>query len=320
MASKPFYYTSDEIIKSVKSRALVPDVQSTFSDDDFLRFANEEMALGMVPSIIEHHEDYFLRTDLIPLEQGKTKYDIPYRAIGNRLREVAVQDQNGNIYEMTRIGVGDLPTWNTNGNTTDIYAFYIQNNQVCLVPENLTTIVASGQFLRMSYYIRPNTLVLLKDVAVISSIDRNTGTINVSNFPSDYTLNETYDFVQVKSPHRSVAIEVSATSVNPTSKTLTFALADIPAELGVGDHIAMSTESAIPQIPSDLHVVLAHRVATRILEAIGDTEGLQNANAKLQEFEAKMTPVIDNRVEDAPRKIVNIHSTLRRGLRRGWRR
>ena len=91
-------------------------------------------------------------------------------------------------------------------------------------------------------------------------------------------------------------------------------------ELSIGDHIAISTESAIPQIPDDLHPVLAHRVAARILEALGDTEGLQNANTKLAELEQQTTTLIDNRVEDSPKKVVNRHSNLRAGLNSRYRR
>lgn len=313
-----FYYTSDELIKSAKSKALIPETQTTFKDEDFLRFANEEMSLGMVPSIIQMHEDYFLWTESIPLQSTVTKYNIPYRAIGNKIRDVAFEDSNGNLREMTRIGVGDLPAWNNIYNSGNyVYAFYVQNNQICLVPEVNNGLTG---FLRVSYYIRPNSLVLLNAVAPITSIDRDTGVLTLSNLPSNFSPSRKYDLVRVKSPHRCAKIEISVVSINTIAKTATLNLTDIPAELEDGDHLCLTTQSAIPQIPSDLHVVLAHRVVTRCLEALGDTEGLSNANQKLAEYEVKMMPMIDNRVEDAPRKINNRHSLLRSGIRRSWRR
>jgi hypothetical protein len=265
------------------------------------------------------HEDYFLWVDVIPLQANVTKYNIPYRAIGNKLRDVSFQDGNGNLREMTRIGIGDLPTWNNayGSNTQVVYAFFIQNNQICLVPEVNTSLTG---YLKVSYYIRPNSLVLLEAVAPITSIDRNTGVLTVSNLPANYNTNQKYDLVTVKSPHRCSKIELSVLSVSTLSNTITLDVSDIPAELEVGDHVCLATESAIPQIPSDLHVVLAHRVVTRCLEALGDSEGLSNANQKLAEYEVKMMPIIDNRVEDAPRRISNRHSLLRNGFRRGWRR
>lgn len=311
-----FYYTSDDLIESVKRRALVPSGQSTFTNDDFLAFANEEMNLGMVPTVVTMHEDYFLFTEEITLEAGKTNYPIPYRAIGNKLREVSFLDSNGNIFEMTRIGIGDLPFYNGPYTYNRVYAFYLQNNDIMLVPQSIN--ITNGTKLRVTYYIRPNSLVLLENVAPILSINDGstpgTKDIMVSNLPENYTTSQMFDLVKVKSPHKCVKIELTALAVNTTTKIITFNETDIPSELSVGDHICLATESAIPQIPSDLHVVLAHRVATRVLEALGDTEGLQNANLKLAELEKKTESLIDNRVEDAPKKVVNRHATLRRGL------
>lgn len=293
-------------------RASVPTSQNRFKDEDFLRFANEEMSLGLVPSILRNHEDYFLISEDIPLVSSRTKYAIPYRAIGNKLREVSYIDSNGQTYEMTRIGIGDVPFYTYQSGSPNIYAYYVSNNEICLVPEQ--DAVPTGVSLRMSYYIRPNSLVLLKNVAIITGIDRNSGVISLSQLPEDFNVSLLMDLIQVKSPHRCLKLEVQPVSVNSTSKTITLNIADIPFNLSIGDHIAKATESAIPQVPSDMHMILAHRVATRLMEAMGDTEGLQNANQKLAELEQQTTTLIDNRVEDAPAKVVNRHSILRTGL------
>jgi hypothetical protein len=307
-----FYYTSDELIKSVKMRASVPTSQNRFKNEDFLRFANEEMALGLVPSILRNHEDYFLISEDVMLVEGKQKYAIPYRSIGNKLRELSFIDANDQVYEMTRIGVGDVPFYTKQTGNGIIYAYYVANNEICLVPEK--TNIPFGAKLRFSYYVRPNTLVLLENVAIISGIDRTTGVISFSQLPQDFSTSLQYDIVQVKSPHKCLKMEFTATAINSTSKTMTLALADIPTDLAVGDHVTKATESAIPQVPSDMHMILAHRVATRLMEAMGDTEGLQNANQKLSELEQQANTLIDDRVEDSPKKVVNRHAILRTGL------
>ncbi len=306
-----FYYTADELIKSVKMRASVPTSQNRFKDEDFLRFANEEMALGLVPTILRNHEDYFLISQDVPVVENKSKYSIPYRAIGNKLRELSFVDSNGNIFEMTRIGIADVPFY-TKQSSSGIYAYYASNNEICLVPEQHNS--ASGCSLRFSYYIRPNSLVLLKNVGIISSIDRNTGILQLSQLPDDFNASLPLDLIQIKSPHKCLSLEITAVSMNSTSKTITLNIADIPDDLVIGDHVTKATESAIPQVPSDMHMILAHRVATRLMEAMGDTEGLQNANQKLSELEQQATTLIDNRIEDAPQKVVNRHSLLRTGL------
>lgn len=308
------YMTSDDLIKSVKRRSATPENQVTFTDEDFLAFADEETSLGLVPSIISSQEDYFLYTEKIACQANQIRYPIPYRAIGNKLREVAFIDNNGNTYEMTRIGVGDLPFYNSSAYYSKAYAYYIENNDVVLVPFDLT--LPNGVFLSMSYYMRPNSLVLLDKVAPITSIDRTTGIIQVSNLPADYNINQKYDLVKTKSPNKTILYDIVPLAINSTSKTVTLALIDIPSNLAVGDHLCMAEQCAIPQVPSDLHVVLAHRVAARCLEAMGDLEGLQAANQKLAEMEVKTQTLIDNRVDDSPKKVVNRHSIMRNGLSR----
>ncbi len=307
------YLTSDDLIASVKRRAMIPQSQNVFQDADFLAFANEEMNLGMVPSVLRANEDYFMFHEDIPLVSGTNKYEIPYRSIGNKTREIAYIDNNGNVFEMTRIMVEDLPDYNGSYQSQP-YAYYISNNEICLTPANQNTQYAQGTILRVTYYIRPNSLVLLKNVAPITSIDRTTGEIQVSNLPSNYSANNKFDLVKVKSPHKCVKIELTAVSLNSTTKTVTFNINDIPPNLEVGDHVCIATESAIPQVPSDLHVMLAHRVAARCLEALGDAEGLAAANQKLAEFEQQTAEVIHNRVEGAAKKVVARHGTLRNGL------
>ncbi|NDE09882.1 MAG: hypothetical protein EBZ95_04860 [Chitinophagia bacterium] len=388
------YMTSDDLIRSVKLRAFLPTNQATFTDEDLLMFANEEMSIGLVPSIMRLHEDYFLYvqettigsslsygctfqdsgnlvvladhgfgggevvifssvvdttgitantgyyvvnptlntfqlatilggtpinlvnngTGVIFITRSNSRFQIPYRAVGSKLRDVSLKDDTGNFFEMTRINIGEIPFYNGGAHGVRPYAFYIENNSVVLAPERVSFVY--GAVIRMTYYMRPNNLVLLNQVASITNIDRTTGQITVSNLPSDFAIDHVYDLVSVRSPNKTLAFDIGAISIDPISKIFTFDSGDIPTFLNVGDHICLAGTSAIPQIPSDLHVILAQRVAARCLEALGDTEGLQNANAKLAEMTTLSEYLIDNRVEDAPQKVTNRHASIRSGLSR----
>lgn len=311
--------TSDDLIASIKRRAAIPVNQSTFQNKDFLAFADEEMAIGLIPTILRMHEDYLLYTELVPIEANVSHYPIPYRAIGNKIREVSYQDGNGTIYEMTRIGVGDLPFYNAKGSGRP-FAFYIENNNIVLAPSNRN--YNANSFLRISYYMRPNSLVMLDDVGVITSINRNTGVIQVANLPKTFASGKKYDLIQVTSPNKTLGFDLIASDVNLISKTITLDANKIPHNLAPGDHISIALTTAIPQVPSDLHVILAHRVALRCLEAMGDMEGLAVGNQKLAEMDKQSETLIDSRVEDAPRKVVARHTSLgrlgRRFRRRGY--
>lgn len=309
-----YFFTSDELLASIKRRAMIPSHQNTFSNQDFLDFATEEMNMGIVPTVLELHEDYYLYETIVPLVDGVTKYEIPYRAIGNKIRDVSLVDSNGNYSSLARVGIGDLPNWSGANQT---YAFYIASNEVCLIKNPNASY--NGNSLSISFYLRPNSLVPNNETATITAIDFNTGVINVSAIPTGFSINNKIDFIQYKSPHKILKYDVDVTSIDNIGMTLSFDPLILPSSLSVGDRICLATQTCIAQIPSDMHVMLAVRVATRLLEAIGDTEGLKNANQKLAELENKTQVLINNRVDDAPRKIVNRNSILRTGLvrRRG---
>jgi hypothetical protein len=109
------------------------------------------------------------------------------------------------------------------------------------------------------------------------------------------------------------------TSVNSTLRTINFDPSDLPSGLVIGDQIAFAGESCIPQIPDELHSVLAQRVVCRIMEAQGDQAGLQAANGKLADMEARMGSLIDNRSDGNPQKVNNLRSPLRNAKLRWWR-
>lgn len=304
-----FFYTSTELIASIKRRCLVPESQTTFSDQDFLDFATEEMNMGIVPTVIQLHQDYYLDEIIIPLVDGVTQYEIPYRAIGNKLRDISRVDSADNRSIMTRMSISDQIYAGPTSNSDKPFAYFISGNQINLMT---TTDNFNGDSLAISYYLRPNALVPNDEVGEVTAIDLNTGVITLSAIPEDFAASLEYDFIQFKSPHRILKYDKTASAVSTILNTITFSPSDIPTNLAVGDRISLATETCIPQIPSDMHVMLAVRVASRILEALGDTEALQSSNQKLAELEVKTATLINDRVEDSPMKIVNRHGTIRR--------
>lgn len=320
--------TTSSLLKSIKRRAMVPDNQNTFSDQDFIDFMNEEMMISMVPSIMKLKEEYFIFREIVPLVADKSNYAVPERAMASKLRELCYRDSvnliTGNEYEMTQIAVDDRYSGLSNGtgssDFTGFRRFYMMGNDVILHPSVGPS--PSGA-LSFYYYLRPNNLVKDNAVATITNIDRVTGNITLSSIPSGYslyiagsnnTILTTFDFVRAKSAHNIIAIDITANSINATTKIININPSEIPKDLEIGDYMPLAGETCIPNIPTELHTVLAQRVAQRLLEALGDTEGLNNATAKVLEMEDKLSSMMDNRVEGAPRKVVN------RGLMTGARR
>lgn len=308
------YYDTDRLIASIKRRINIPENQITFDAADILAFADEELSLAVVPAIMSLHEDYLLFDETVPLVEGQNDYEIPYRAVGNKLYDVQYKDNNGAICEMVRLKDSDKPYFQYTPAINSHYAYYLKNNNIVLMPNLPEGNTVTGSLV-LVYYIRPSQLVAVNRIGVITNIDRNSGIIAVASMPDEFDTAQLYDFYKVKSPHSILEIDKTAVAVNTSLNTIEFNPDDIPEKLQVGDHLAISTECCIPQIPSDLHVFLAQKTAERILEAQGDAEGLQLAKIKSAEMEVQAGNIIDNRVEESPIKLVNRNGPLRTGMR-----
>jgi len=316
MASNKSALTTNKLIDSIKRRAMIPSSNITFSDNDLIEFLNEEMNIGLIPSILQMKDEYLVFKEVVAIQPNNSIYPIPSRAIGNKLRELSYSDDGRNEYNMAQIEL-DNKASNNYLNQVGFYAsqFYVQGSNINLHPSDFNY---SG-FLLFYYYMRPNYLVKDSSVAVIKDIDRTTGTITLNSLPTTYISDIDVDFVNSDSPNNIMSIDIPIISVNQLTKTVVVSPSLIPSNLKKGDYMPLAGESCIPNVPTELHSVLAQRVAMRVLESIGDTQGLTNAKAKLDEMEAKTGILVDSRVEGSPIKVKNrqMQYTLRGRFMRG---
>lgn len=313
--------TASVLIEGIKRRAAIPENQATFEADDFLAFADEELLLGVVPGIMSVHEDYFLFEIEVPLQQGKTEYEIPSRAMGNKLRDLQFKPDPKTFIEMTRIGIGDRFGNYGGGKSmmSDIRRFYVKNNKV-VISSSLATNTGTLCFV---FYIKPSQLVLEERVGIIQGINNlNNGRTEIvlNAVPENFNTSIKYDVYKSESPSSILGIDLIPQTINTIARSVTFNTDAIPADLKVGDHLSQAGEATIAQIPNEFHAMLEQMVACRVLEAQGDTAGLQNALLKLQQMERAGGMIVDNRVDDAPQKLVNRNSLLRSGNLRTTRR
>lgn len=167
--AKP-WMTANELVAAIKRKILLPTSQNTFSTDDILSFINEELTIGLVPEILSFNEEYFVFTLEVPIVIGKTRYPIPSRAIGMKLRDMMWKDGAGNIYEMTRVSPDDKSYFQKGINyNNSIEKFYIEGNDIvlCQAPNSLPT----GTFM-ISFYMRPNKLVRDNRSAIIHNFKK----------------------------------------------------------------------------------------------------------------------------------------------------
>ena len=219
---------------------------------------------------------------------------------------------------MTRVSIGDRFSGHGDVMLSDAKRFYVKNNKVVISPSLQT----SGSLLFV-FYIKPSQLVMEDRIGIIQGInDLNNGTteIVINEMPDNFNTSIRYDVYKSESPSSILKIDMEPLAINTISRSVTFNTEDIPDDLRVGDHLSQAGESTIAQIPNEFHAMLSQMVACRVLEAQGDTAGLQNALLKLKQMELAGGSLIDNRVEDSPVKVVNRHSLLRSGNNRRYNR
>jgi len=177
MANAKPYYTTDQLVESVKRRISYPLSQNTFQYSDIVAFLNEELQLSAVPAVKMEHEEYFVYKRTTALVDGISRYEIPDRAIGMALRDVKYSDLYGNFYDMTRIAPDDKAFFQqSNGSNQTIAKYYLEGNELVLTPQVLSG--ATG-LLNFFIFLRPNSLV------------RDDRACTIRNFQKEFTVSNT---------------------------------------------------------------------------------------------------------------------------------
>lgn len=415
------WLNSTTLVEAIKRKISIPSISiaagySPFTDQELLAFANEEMSIAVVPQVLEYHSEYFVVTEQVPLLPNKTRYSIPQRAIGFRIREMFYQDTSGNLYEMVGINLTDK-SWFQYSSANDFgYRYYLEGNDIVLPATSVPN--PTGNLL-ISYYQRPNQLVETSQAFIVSNFfntiqcvnasisngDTVTLTINTDEVDTDYVLtavsgapstnefqiggtsiitaqnlvtalndlglisltsvtnNSTdtvtlkftnvrtslatdnsagfsipitlglesssttptifvagtvIDFLQTKPGHKTLGLSKTITGVG--SNTMTFTQSIVPTDMIVGDYVCLENECIIPQIPTDLHIGLAERACARVLASIGDREGLQVVEGKIQQVEKMQSPLLGARDDGSVRKVFNRRSLLQTGKYNNYRK
>lgn len=298
--------TASKLVAAVRQRAMIPTDTSVYSDEAILNILNEEMDAGLLSTLLVLNDEHLVCSEDYNFVSGQSKYAIPYRSIGNKLRDVSMVNSEEGVYELSRVSLDQLSDYKNGSISAERNVFYVQGNHIVLVD----SVGGFSSKIRMHFYLRPNVIVAEKRAGVITAINRVTGVVSLSNFPEQFSNLPEMDFVGKRSPNKIYDYDKQPLAVDGNTRTVTFNASDIPSELIVGDYLCIKEESPVPNIPTELHPLLTQRAAVHILEALGDTEGLSNAKVKLNQMELSINNLIDDRVEGAPQKIKPRYSTL----------
>ncbi len=298
-------YSNEDLIANIKRRCSVPTSQLTFTPEDFVLLANDTLQGEVVPLIMSAREEYFVTYTDIQAVNGVV--DIPDDATGSKLRTVAYLQSSSPLVlvNLPRIDLDIVA--GVNSPFLSLAGFYIQGNKLQLYPSQS---LASNCTIRLYYYKR--TLVLAEPDAYgqVIAVDVNSNTIQLSNVPSSWVAGTVLNSVAQASPFDVTASSIVVTNVSsPTIEV------DSVAGIAVGDYVSEAGFSAIPQVPVEAHGYLAQLTAVKVLEALGDTDGMQSAMANANKLKSNLMVMISQRVDGSPKKVINPNG-FRRGVGR----
>jgi hypothetical protein len=286
-------WTATDLIASVKRRAGIPAAQATYTDAEILTICNEEMSSFIVPLVMKEREDYWQTYADFTISSTVTQYRIPPRAVGSKLREVKIVDANGSERNIPRLLVAN--------EGPDSYGFRVDGNVVTLRTGIANNPTMLGTTLRVYFYNRPNQIVTVAECGAVTGTTPASKAIALAAAPAAFTSKVSFDLIKGVPGFESLSVD-AAGSITSTTVTMTNAL---PADLAAGDYVCLPGQTPVPQIPPELHPLLAQKAACRVLEGKGMYEKLKSLREELVMMEGNARAMLTPRVDgEAPRAVV----------------
>jgi len=279
-----------DLLEDIKANSFAPEGQTTFTDEQLLKVADNETKTKIVPALLKVREEYLITHKDYAITAGKAAYPLPERSVGLQVRDVHFIDGNQVIPDVPRTEPERINT--TAQGTPE--SFYLKQNDVILFPTPSST----TRTLRLLFPLRPSALVLPTLAARVTVI--NGTVITVDTIPDTWVTGNIFDFIKQDGGHECLAIDETATLISGSD--ITFAA--VPSTLRVGDYISLQGTSPLVQLPADLVPVLSQGAAAKVLENMNQS-GAGAARKEFKEMLETGIGLLTPRTVGEPRVIVN---------------
>lgn len=293
-------YLVDEMVTDVRNEYITPNSQNLFQDTDVIKHIDKAMRTKIIPLINSVREDYWVNV-FDQAVTGAASYTIPRRSAGAMLVNVVFVDPSGNTIELTRLTTKKISSSFPFGFQLPLYTFgyYLQDDQIVLYPQQAVT--ASQYTLRMIFMRRPNNLTSVANCAQITGITSNV--IDVDNIDTTWTTSTTFDIIENFPQFTSIVDGAAITNIDSGTNQIT--LSEVPDGLEEGMYLCPTLMSCIPQIPYEAFDLLISATVARLARGLGDAQGSQIADKNFDEAKKDFITLIEPRVQEASKKIVN---------------
>lgn len=341
-----------ELIQDVKDRASIPDEDERISNEIILKVLNQVLDEHIYPDLLKISEEFNVVKKLVNLaaDNGTAAFPgqvipLPRRAYGRVLREVKYYDGSDNLYNIPYISLQDEDRFLKGISYGAIpIGFYFIGDAIKLIGPNINLLNVGK--LVLHYIIEPNTLVNTSTEYVpVLDVNYSAGMLNFvvdANVQALYPELATYcptsntklfDLYR-KSSGSMLAADIvltRQTNVFSTDQLVAANVLDIENFQEGGFPVTAPYDADLILIPAgrtqystipyEMDNLLAQIAVGRILDMIGDTEGLRVNDTRVKDLYLSVTSALGNRIRGESKKIVNRRSIIRdlkRRFRRNW--
>jgi len=301
-------WTTADLLMEVRRHAMLPSSSvSATTDEDILAQADRAMQAFMVPLLLSTQEEYLVRRLRVSLAQGVSSVEIPRRAVGARVRNVALL-RGAARTQLVRLRPEELERYTNYASTTPA-AFWLDGAYLNLVPAPV-----ADSTLEVSIYVRPGRLTAdtyhRKLTAVTPDTDYlgnpATGRTRLQWAAplSTAALGSRLDVTSAQPPFESKALGAAYNSIGSNVTSVDVATSDILSTLAVGDVVSPVDESSMVQLPVELHPLLYQRTAQLLLEQLGYANEAAMAAASADRMESQARTILTPRSDGNPPKLV----------------
>ena len=288
-------YTTQILLDRVAVKAAIPEGQETYTPEELLDLANQEILSTILPEILRTREDYYLTSEIIETSDSVGLYDMPERAIAGKVNDVQlVDDSNRVIRSLPRITTAQIKDTDSG----EVRAFYFQGAYIGLHPAP-----SSPQKLKVSYYARPSALVLPEKAYEILSIgtDEPGEYIQVDRPVQDLERLDKVDISKGTGLYQTLNRDEVINQVDGDK----IYLVTRPTNIKVGDYISPAGQSLFVQCPQELYPWLEELVVVKVHEANGDFDAMKLAQKKADLIRDQILSLLSPRAETEAQIITN---------------
>lgn len=285
--------TADDLLAKIKLRAGLPTFQNTWTDASILDAINEEQRVWLAPKLAETKQEFMVDFSDQTILSGVTAYQLPERAMGGIIRKATYVDPNGIEFQppLKLITIEDVGIYYS-GLSDPPTIFWFQDMTVYIAPTPSSSPQGS---LRLYYFRRPSDLVATSldgaaqtgvNTILTATYSAGSGLTTVTTTANhNLTTGKKIDFQAANGSNRLLGKDIVVTVTGATTFTI---VGDYSSIVAAGDYQTLAKAAYQPLMPSEWHSVLELRTAARVMAALADYDGANEAKGEAESLRSTL--------------------------------